>query len=1135
VSRAGAGAGGNVNYGPVDAFGRTLQKSTLGRAQTDSGAYNRAAGGASASTSSASTSKASFGRSSSAVAAISHTKDYLRNRGVRTDGKDSSIGGRNFPWQSRDVGASAANAYRPPTPPLPPGGKLPLPKAKVASAARPHQSQSQLSQQHDSNNKDYDEYRRSVQKRNSSQNAGGGGANHRGSAASAASGSGGLAADTLDKLKAITKGNACAGDPTASSAADVASITATSTIAAKPQPGGATAKNAPLPDMKAASVARKRQPTRNEMLRNMAGARQSTIKSVKSMTSTFVSKVGTKAKHPPPSGSGHVSPARGNRLLSATVDKATKKMMASKFSAAMAGGKGQGKIISAAESPKGKTETRKKTVQQVPSNKPTTKRVGRAAAAMSKENHSVAHQHDGPVEVCAVGKVQHTGRIIPTVSGNPKFVEAASAKLPGEGKSSSTSVDEKPKSGAGKSKGKVVNKVAARTKAIKEKITLKAGILSHPRAAVAAAAAAAAGAKHSSVTFTGSLSPGCKISVPSNAASQQTSGDEKIDPNNAGGSIPAGTDKASFSSVEEARAMLMAKKRQLLALEVKQQKPGTIFTTPKVPSDDKPNAGTRGIADVQQASQKPFIDVSGASTAKTSPAGETGESSNSICVAGAGPNNVVCGNDSHSLSNTLESNQEYRSLIQERKGKYNKAESGENTKIAATASQGKATCKVADGNEGNDSIIFVGENRTNAARKLPSSTTSVPSKDVVNEEKKDDGPDGDSVGGSKMTKDEDAPEVVLIDQAAEKGQIRKTKDSGNDEIICIDESSDEDKVSTKEKIQKKAINDNDSVVDIGSSCSSASSLLDIGASSSSSSSDSDVKFIGEKKSEGKVKSKQAWYCDFCDEAVFTDEEDAIAHEKVCTCRRSIAAGSDAAEMGNTRLNAVETATLPGVSATSEASAGAQATNSKDDDYDSSDDERSLKMKPIKHALFESSQSSSEGDGKSGIPTTIDVKHPSPPQPSDKPMQDTPMTQASDESDEEDYIPVHNNKSPPRLSCKAMASPLKDRYVGSSARLAVKASLEAGDDASEKRILDRSKAVSLDGPKKKKHKRLSSSSGSMKKASPKLPPSTPFTHKLDPDTLNMMEAVPHLTRTELDDATGKPVSFFTVYNLGGMGA
>lgn len=56
---------------------------------------------------------------------------------------------------------------------------------------------------------------------------------------------------------------------------------------------------------------------------------------------------------------------------------------------------------------------------------------------------------------------------------------------------------------------------------------------------------------------------------------------------------------------------------------------------------------------------------------------------------------------------------------------------------------------------------------------------------------------------------------------------------------------------------------------------------------------------------------------------------------------------------------------------------------------------------------------------------------------------------------------------------------------------------------------------------------------MKKASPKLPLSTPFTHKLDPDTLNMMEAVPHLTRTELDDATGKPVSFFTVYNLGGM--
>ena len=142
-----------------------------------------------------------------------------------------------------------------------------------------------------------------------------------------------------------------------------------------------------------------------------------------------------------------------------------------------------------------------------------------------------------------------------------------------------------------------------------------------------------------------------------------------------------------------------------------------------------------------------------------------------------------------------------------------------------------------------------------------------------------------------------------------------------------------------------------------------------------------------------------------------------------------------------------------------------------------------------------------------------------------------MKHAPDESDEEDDVPAHKNTSPPRLSTKAKASPLRERYVGSSERLAMKASMEANSDASKKRTLDQCKAVGLDGPKekKKKHRRLSSSSRG-RKGPAQGSPLTPITLGRSPDDLILMEAVPHLTRTEFDSVTGKPIHFITVYSF-----
>ena len=1174
-----AGAGGNINYGQVDAFGRSLQPSMLGRSQTDSGTYG--GGGASTgSSASASTSKASLRRSSSAAAAVSHTKEYLQNIGGKAGAKQegSTIGERSLPWQ-RGAGASSS-ANRPPTPPLPPGGKIPPPRSKAAAAAaavRPHHSSSQ---QQASNSKDYNDYLRSVQKR-SSHNVGGGGAGR--NAQTALGGVAAQSAATVDRLKAIRAGN-----PKASAGTAVAGVSSTATTdsstAAKPPVdiGGASAKNAPLPDMKkAASVASKRHPTRNELLQSVK----------KPFKNNLASRVGTKAKHPPPSGSGAVSPTRGNRLLLAKVDKPTKKTMARKVQGATTAGGGQTSTSGTSGSPRGETETQKQPVQQVTSNKPSAKRVGRAAAAMSKENHTMPHQHDGPVEVCAVGK-QHTGRIIPTISTAPKFVSDASVKLPGEGKGGKAAKP-KPKPSTGKAKAKVAkatNKVAAKMKELKDGIARKTKAFSHPQVTAGSAV------KCSSATSDGSPSPRGKVPVPSNSASHSTSGEEKNDPSKSGVSVPGGTDKSSYSSMEEAQARLLAKKKPQLVLEGKIQEPETVSTPPKAPRDDLPvTAGTKGSADAQQAPTKPSIDGTGASAARTKPTGETSDSAKRTYVEHAGPNDVFCGSGSHFAINSLEGNEKYRALIQEYQEEYLKADDAEKEKLArsivaiihrrdgrfleksggydsqfciidddkalgetminfygaTTASQDKA--KVTDGKKEDGSTVDIGESHIDCAAKLPSSIPSGPSKDVDGEEKKDDEPDGGSVNGPTKSKNseednDEASEVVLVDHASKTGEIPETKfvtkddngdvmdidgDSTNgsddDDVICIDDSPDQvEKVKTVQK--KKANTDNDSVISIGSSSSSSSSSH----SNAPSAEDSDVEIVGVKESEGevRVKSTKAWVYDVCNVAEFTDEEDAIAHENVCTCRSSITDANGTADTGNTTLNASDAAAQTDVSAPPEALARAQGTtNEKDDEYDSSDDERSLEMKPIQYAALESSQSSSEGGSKSDIPTTIDVKAPITPKSSDKAMQDTPIKHAPNESDEEDDVPAHKNTSPPRLSTKAKASPLKERYVGSSERLAMKASIQANSDASKKRTLDQSKAVGLDGPKeeKRKHRRLSSSSGGKKRALAKGSPLTPITLGRGPNELIMMEAVPHLTRTELDNVTGKPIHFMTVYS------
>ena len=1035
--RSGRGAAGGAEFGsdplataamtstgPVDTFGRALQPSAP----------------------SASASRASLGRSSSTAAAVamSHTTDHLQSRSGRGGGKGG--GGRDLPWK-RDTGASASGANRPhTTPPLPAGG---LPRATVAAAAAPRTHQSH--QQQPPSSKNYRDYRHSVKKR-SSRNAGGGAGGGGGGGAAGNTTQAAASAANLEKLKAFTAGNARTGDPTASAVTLAAAAKSTtisnSTIgpstaaaaAAKPpgDVGGASAKNAPLPDMKAASAARKRQPTRNEMLRNaekMKSKGQSKIKSIASVATSLTSKKATKTKHPPPGGCVAVSAARANaastnRLLSAIIDKPSKKMlMAQKMSAseALAGGDSQysNSTSSAAGSPKGKMETQKQPAQQAPSNKPPAKRVGRAAAAMSKENHTMAHQHAGPVEICAVGKQQHIGRILPTASIAPKFVEDTLVKLPGEGKGGKS---EKMKAKPGTGKAKVANKVAAKAKAIKEQAIGKARALTRPKAAAVSKSASA-----------GSSSPRRKVPVP---PSKQASEKEKIGPSNASESASG---KASFSRLEEAKAELEAKKRQQSMLENKDQESGAVSF---VPRDD--------VAVIHAAKDK---------------AKSTNEKKSEV-VAGVSENGIEKISRQHANSSSVPS-------------------------------------------KGDD--------------------------DDGPEEKKDDEP-----FGGATSKSVEAPEVILVDRVMQKYQLSNVKaaskdnnnaalsidsDSAktnkNDDVMSIGDSTDEDEKDTaasKKTSQKKSSPDDDSVMVIGSSSSSAAA----------SSSSSDVVCMDDKKYGAKTEEREIWVCDICHIAEFSEEEDAVAHEKACLGRKSAANGIATAEAktGNTTSNATDTAKPPDVPAAPETLAGPNgAADGMDGDYDSSDDERSLTMKPISRSnAFESSQSSSEGDGRSDIPATIDVKDPSSPRPYEKPMQETPMTLASDASNkDDDGIPAHTGTNPPSLSTKAKSSPLRDHYVGTSERLAMKASLEAKNGAKKRSLLGRTAAAGvLVDDSKKKQRRLSSSYENKKKKAPKLPPLTPLVRR-EPNELILMEAVPHLTRTELDDATGKPMHFITVYS------
>ena len=96
---------------------------------------------------------------------------------------------------------------------------------------------------------------------------------------------------------------------------------------------------------------------------------------------------------------------------------------------------------------------------------------------------------------------------------------------------------------------------------------------------------------------------------------------------------------------------------------------------------------------------------------------------------------------------------------------------------------------------------------------------------------------------------------------------------------------------------------------------------------------------------------------------------------------------------------------------------------------------------------------------------------------------------------------------------------------------MKASLEA-ENGAKKRTLPAGRNAAtgaLVDDSKKKQRRLSSSYENKKKTkAPRLPPLSPLIRR-EPDELILMEAVAHLTRTELDDATGKPMHFITVYS------
>lgn len=323
----------------------------------------------------------------------------------------------------------------------------------------------------------------------------------------------------------------------------------------------------------------------------------------------------------------------------------------------------------------------------------------------------------------------------------------------------------------------------------------------------------------------------------------------------------------------------------------------------------------------------------------------------------------------------------------------------------------------------------------------------------------------DSIDGSVVSNLSDIynPAVMLVDQGTQ-------KDSGTkeDNAMSIDDEPTTIKVAVSKKqcsiaVSKKQsfkARDDDSIMFIGSS-SSSSSL------SSSSSSDSSIEII--ENNENKSSSS--------DSSKTKDQKDS--NENKSAVKEAKGVGAD------------------------------------NDDYDSSDDERSMKMNFIRPSEVKASPPTD-----SDVPMSISVKS-SGPQSSVEAIQDTPLTASDSKPAAEDTAA--------QVLAESEVAPSKGEDYSSGKD---STGNDDGEASGKKRPLDRSPSSVYEDGSRKKYRQLTSS-GDKKEAREgevALSAPRPLIQGRTSADLDIMEFVPHLNRTELDDATGKPVHYITVYDM-----
>jgi len=191
-----------------------------------------------------------------------------------------------------------------------------------------------------------------------------------------------------------------------------------------------------------------------------------------------------------------------------------------------------------------------------------------------------------------------------------------------------------------------------------------------------------------------------------------------------------------------------------------------------------------------------------------------------------------------------------------------------------------------------------------------------------------------------------------------------------------------------------------------------------------------------------------------------------------------------------------------------------------DDYDSSDDERSMKMTFLSESDFKSSSDD--------VPMSIDVEAPSPESIKDAKEGAALSSSGSEPAAEATVVHTRIPLSVAQTRTPLSSADRRDRDNNASSK---DAAATGGGVRGRKRPLNRSVSSVYSDGARKKFRRLTSSGdkkaareGELALAAP-----MPLIQGKTSNDLSSMEYVEHLTRTELDATTGKPIHYITAYS------